>query len=134
MAFENAKLIQDIKDLFESFVQAAVTAIEQRDPTTSGHSERVALLTVGLAERVDAVSTGPLAGFCFSRDQLQELRYAGLLHDFGKVGVREKVPRQGQEALRRPDERHPPALRLRRQVARGGAPAPEARGRAFRRG
>jgi HD-GYP domain-containing protein (c-di-GMP phosphodiesterase class II) len=97
VAFENAKLIQDIKDLFESFVKAAVTAIEQRDPTTSGHSERVALLTVGLAERVDAVSAGPLAGFCFSRDQLRELRYAGLLHDFGKVGVREDVLVKGKK-------------------------------------
>ena len=90
VAFENAKLIQDIKDLFESFVKAAVTAIEQRDPTTSGHSERVAVLTVGLAERVDSMTTGPLGAWRFTRDQLRELRYAGLLHDFGKVGVREK--------------------------------------------
>jgi len=97
VAFENAKLIQDIKDLFESFVTAAVKAIEQRDPTTSGHSERVALLTVGLAQRVDSVSTGPLAGVCFNRDQLRELRYAGLLHDFGKVGVREKVLVKGKK-------------------------------------
>ncbi len=97
VAFENAKLIQDIKDLFESFVTAAVKAIEQRDPTTSGHSERVAILTVGLAERVDAASAGPLAGVCFSRDQLRELRYAGLLHDFGKVGVREKFLVKGKK-------------------------------------
>ncbi len=97
VAFENAKLIQDIKDLFESFVKAAVTAIEQRDPTTSGHSERVAVLTVGLAERVDAAAGGPLAGVHFSRDQLRELRYAGLLHDFGKVGVREKILVKGKK-------------------------------------
>jgi HD-GYP domain-containing protein (c-di-GMP phosphodiesterase class II) len=97
VAFENAKLIQDIKDLFESFVKAAVTAIEQRDPTTSGHSERVAVLTVGLAERVDGIGAGPLAGVSFSRDQLRELRYAGLLHDFGKVGVREKVLVKGKK-------------------------------------
>ena len=67
-------------------------AIEQRDPTTSGHSERVAVLTVGLAEKVDAVTAGPLARLSFTRDQLQEIRYASLLHDFGKVGVQEKVP------------------------------------------
>jgi HD-GYP domain-containing protein (c-di-GMP phosphodiesterase class II) len=91
VAFENAKLLQDIRDLFDSFVYAAVTAIEQRDPVTSGHSERVATLTVKLAERVDAVSTGPLSELHFSYDQLQELRYAALLHDFGKVGVKEKV-------------------------------------------
>jgi hypothetical protein len=37
------------------------------------------------------VNTGPLGGVSFSPDQLRELRYASLLHDFGKVGVREHV-------------------------------------------
>jgi len=91
VAFENTLLIQDIKHLFDSFVKASVTAIESRDPTTSGHSERVALLTVGIAEKVDAADHGPFRELSFSRDQLQEIRYASLLHDFGKVGVREKV-------------------------------------------
>ncbi len=97
VAFENAKLLQDIRDLFEAFVRAAVTAIEQRDPTTSGHSERVAVLTVGLAERVDAASSGPFAEVRLDRDELRELRYAALLHDFGKVGVREKVLVKGKK-------------------------------------
>jgi HD-GYP domain-containing protein (c-di-GMP phosphodiesterase class II) len=91
VAFENAKLLEDIRRLFDSFVRASVTAIEQRDPTTSGHSERVATLTVGLAESLERVTSGPLAGTRLSGDQLRELRYAALLHDFGKVGVREKV-------------------------------------------
>jgi hypothetical protein len=77
--------------LFEGFVTAAVTAIESRDPTTSGHSFRVATLTTGLAEAVDRHGEGPYAGVKFSKDELRELRYAGLLHDFGKVGVRERV-------------------------------------------
>src|SRR5205814_926032 len=34
---------------------------------------------------------GSHRGVRFSREQLRELRYAGLLHDFGKVGVREQV-------------------------------------------
>ena len=68
-----------------------MTAIEQRDKTTSGHSGRVAELTVGLAEKVDALDDGPFRELRFTRDQLQEIRYASLLHDFGKVGVREKV-------------------------------------------
>jgi HD-GYP domain-containing protein (c-di-GMP phosphodiesterase class II) len=97
VAFENTLLIQDIKNLFDSFVRAAVTAIEQRDPTTSGHSGRVAVLTVGLAERVDAASGGPFRDVHFTRDQLQEIRYASLLHDFGKVGVREKVLVKGKK-------------------------------------
>lgn len=87
----NNRLVDDIKRLFESFVQASVTAIESRDPTTSGHSQRVAELTVGLAQKIDGHSSGIFAPVRFSRDQIQEIKYASLLHDFGKVGVREKV-------------------------------------------
>jgi HD-GYP domain-containing protein (c-di-GMP phosphodiesterase class II) len=97
VAFENARLIQDIKDLFDSFVKASVTAIESRDPTTSGHSSRVATLTVGIGEKLDTLETGPFRDVRFTRDQLQEIRYASLLHDFGKVGVREKVLIKGKK-------------------------------------
>ena len=54
-------------------------------------------LTVGLAEKVDAVASGPFRDVRFTRDQLQEIRYASLLHDFGKVGVREKVLIKGKK-------------------------------------
>ena len=91
VAIENSRLYEDIERLFEGFVTAAVTAIESRDPTTSGHSGRVATLTVGLAEAVDRAGDGPYRDVRFTREQLRELRYAGLLHDFGKVGVREQV-------------------------------------------
>jgi HD-GYP domain-containing protein (c-di-GMP phosphodiesterase class II) len=91
VALENARLYAEIEALFEGFVRASVKAIEQRDPTTSGHSERVATLTVALAEVVDRTSHGPLAAVRFDRDDLRELQYAALLHDFGKVGVREDV-------------------------------------------
>ena len=91
VAIENSLLYEDIEKLFEGFVTAAVTAIESRDPTTSGHSGRVATLTVGLAEAVDRGGPGKYREVKFSRTQLRELRYAGLLHDFGKVGVREQV-------------------------------------------
>ena len=91
VAIENSLLYQDIEKLFEGLVTAAVTAIEARDPTTSGHSARVATLTVSLAEAVDHGGEGPYRAVRFSREQLRELRYAGLLHDFGKVGVREQV-------------------------------------------
>ncbi len=97
VAYENTRLIEDIRNLFDSFVRASVTAIESRDPTTSGHSGRVAILTCGLAEKVDASEATPFRGVGFSRDQLQEIRYASLLHDFGKVGVREKVLIKGKK-------------------------------------
>jgi len=91
VAIENSRLYDDIERLFEGFVLAAVHAIEQRDPTTYGHSGRVADMTVGLAETVDRAGDGPYRGVRFSREQLKEIRYAALLHDFGKVGVREQV-------------------------------------------
>ena len=92
---EGAKEIQKLKDeiekLFEGFVDASVKAIEARDPSTRGHSVRVALLTVGLAEAVNRTDGGAYGSTRFTEAQLKELRYASLLHDFGKVGVRESV-------------------------------------------
>lgn len=91
VALENANLYAEIEALFEGFVRASVTAIEQRDPSTSGHSQRVADLTVALAEFVDRSDAPPFVDLRFSRQDLREIEYAGLLHDFGKVGVREQV-------------------------------------------
>ncbi|HYI09975.1 MAG TPA: HD domain-containing phosphohydrolase [Thermoanaerobaculia bacterium] len=91
VAVENNLLYESIERLFEGFVTAAVTAIEQRDPTTSGHSFRVADLTVELARVVDRIDFGEFAEVRFTPDQVREIRYASLLHDFGKVGVREQV-------------------------------------------
>ena len=91
VAIENSRLYEEIERLFEGFVKAAVHAIEQRDPTTFGHSGRVANMTVGLAAVVDRAEDGAYRGVTFTREQIKEIRYAGLLHDFGKVGVREQV-------------------------------------------
>jgi HD-GYP domain-containing protein (c-di-GMP phosphodiesterase class II) len=91
VALENSKLYQKQQELFEGFVRASVTAIESRDPTTSGHSFRVANLTVAMAEAVDRAGDGVYQDVQFTRDQMKEIRYASLLHDFGKVGVREDV-------------------------------------------
>ena len=107
VAVENRRLTENIRRLFEGFVEASVTAIEQRDPTTSGHSERVALLSCGLAELADRSDAGPFASFHIDKEELRELRYAAVLHDFGKVGVREwvlvkarKLPPGRRELLR----------------------------------
>jgi HD-GYP domain-containing protein (c-di-GMP phosphodiesterase class II) len=90
-AIENAMLHEEISRLFEGFVQASVMAIESRDPTTAGHSGRVASLTVQLAQATEQSPAGPYRDLRFSAEQIQELRYASLLHDFGKIGVREPV-------------------------------------------
>lgn len=91
IALENALLYQEIRNIFEGFVRASVQAIEQRDPSTSGHSQRVSVLSCLLAERVSSVETGQFRDARFSLRELQELKYAALLHDFGKIGVREQV-------------------------------------------
>ena len=88
VALDNHQLIAESQLLFDAFVEASVAAIEDRDPATGGHSQRVARLTVRLAEAM-----AELPGFegVARPDRLTELRYASLLHDFGKVGVREEV-------------------------------------------
>jgi len=91
ISLENALLLEEIRRIFEGFVSASVEAIESRDPTTSGHSRRVADLTVGLAKAVERVETGPYREATFTREDLREIEYASLLHDFGKIGVREEV-------------------------------------------
>jgi HD-GYP domain-containing protein (c-di-GMP phosphodiesterase class II) len=91
VALENSMLYADIERLFEGFIKASVHAIEARDPTTAGHSFRVADFTERLALAVDRSDEAELRRVCFTKEQLRELRYASLLHDFGKVGVRENV-------------------------------------------
>ncbi|MEG4208886.1 HD domain-containing phosphohydrolase [Microcoleus sp. S13_B4] len=91
ISIERNQLQDSIEHLFEGFVKASVQVIEARDPCTYGHSERVAALTVRLSEEVNTVSSGELRSIYFNNRQIQELRYAALLHDFGKIGVSEAV-------------------------------------------
>jgi len=91
VALNNNLLLREIESLFEAFVVASSGAIEDRDPTTSGHSRRVTRLTLSLARAVNETSEGPYGEARFSPAQLRELRYAALLHDFGKIGVREAI-------------------------------------------
>jgi len=91
VALDNKSLLDSIQALFDGFVQASVTAIEQRDPSTAGHSGRVESLTASLARAVTEIETGKYRDIFLTDDQLKELRYACLLHDFGKVGVREHI-------------------------------------------
>lgn len=90
-ALERVKLTENIYEMFEGVVKMSVAAIDARDPATAGHSERVARYTVRLAEEMGLIDEGPLADRELSREELGELRYAALLHDIGKVAVREAV-------------------------------------------
>ena len=91
IALENARLYQEIRKMFEGFVKASVVAIEAKDPVTHGHSERVADLTVAMAQTINDIHEGPFANVNFSEKDMLQIRYASLLHDFGKVSVNEEV-------------------------------------------
>jgi len=80
IAVENANLYQELKDAFHGTAQALAETIEKRDPYTGGHTQRVMKYslaigkTMGLAEK-----------------ELEELKLAAILHDIGKIGIRDSI-------------------------------------------
>ncbi len=97
VSVENNALYQRIEKLFDNFVEASVMAIESRDPVTRGHSRRVAKMTVSLARRTAETETGPYRDLRLRDEEIRELKYAALLHDFGKVGVEERVLKKSKK-------------------------------------
>ncbi|MCL2178786.1 MAG: GAF domain-containing protein [Proteobacteria bacterium] len=87
MAIENAVLVAELGALFRGFVQASVLAVESRDSNATGHSSRVATLSVNLAKAVGEKNPKQK----LPKNELIELYYAALLHDFGKVGIYENT-------------------------------------------
>ncbi len=79
-AIENAELHDQLQSLFLSTVSALANSIDARDPYTKGHSDRVTTYAVMIAERLKLDS-----------DFLERLRYAGLLHDIGKIRIRDHI-------------------------------------------
>lgn len=80
VAIENATLAKEMKISFESFVKTLSSTIDARDPITAGHSERVAEYSVLLGEEMELQS-----------EEIEALRYASMLHDIGKIGIREDI-------------------------------------------
>jgi HD-GYP domain-containing protein (c-di-GMP phosphodiesterase class II) len=97
ISIERNHLLESIEGLFAGFVTAAVEAIESRDPNTAGHSARVAELSVRLSQEVNQVNTGIWRSIQFSDRQLQEIRYAAILHDFGKIAIPEIIIQKGKK-------------------------------------
>jgi HD-GYP domain-containing protein (c-di-GMP phosphodiesterase class II) len=85
IALTNRMLINQLEELFESFITLINTAIDEKSPYTGGHCQRVPMLTMMLAEAVNETKAGPLADFNMSDKDRYELKIAGLLHDCGKV-------------------------------------------------
>jgi len=88
---ERSQLFEEIEELLESFTISLVTALDQRDPITAGHSKRVTEYTLSLARAVNDVGYGPYKDQQFTEEEYKEMYYACLLHDVGKIGVREFV-------------------------------------------
>jgi len=85
MALTNRLLLQQLEDLFESFIKLLNKAIDEKSPYTAGHCDRVPILTMLLAEAAHASESGPLAHWHMTDKDRYELKIAGLLHDCGKV-------------------------------------------------
>ncbi|MFH1563713.1 MAG: HD domain-containing phosphohydrolase [Nitrospirota bacterium] len=83
IAIENARLYEDLKDLFFNSIKALVTTIEAKDPYTRGHSERVMKYSQAIASKLN-----------LSDDEKETIRLAGLLHDIGKIGIDEAIIRK----------------------------------------
>jgi len=118
VAVENSMLHEENEALFENTVLTTAQAIEERDPATSGHVWRVSAFSVALAKAVQERAAE--FGQSYDRDRLRQLRYAGLLHDVGKIGVREAVLTKARKLAEPAVELI--AERLRRMAAEAGTP------------
>lgn len=88
---ERNTLLNDIRKLFKTFIESLVTSLDQRDPVTAGHSARVAGYGICLAQKVSQSTQDTFKDTVISNDELKALYYAGLLHDIGKIGVKESI-------------------------------------------
>jgi len=80
MAIENARLFKDLQDAYVSTVRLLVSRIEEKDPYTHGHTERVAAYAVGIAKEMG-----------FIPDEVQRIQFGAFLHDIGKVHTEDHV-------------------------------------------
>ena len=85
IALSNRLLIQQLEDLFESFIDMINLAIDDKSPHTGGHCQRVPELTLMLADAAADTTDGPLASFAMSEPDRYELKIASMLHDCGKI-------------------------------------------------
>ena len=85
VAITNNQLIEQLEDLFESFIKLLATAIDKKSPYTGGHCSRVPIITMMLAEAVEKVDYGPYKEFKMNDEERNALKIAAWLHDCGKV-------------------------------------------------
>ncbi len=97
VAITNVKLIQDMENLFNAFVKVMATAIDEKSPVAAGHIRRVVELTCKMADTINEQKDGPFANVYFDKDQLNELKIAGWMHDIGKVTTPVQIVEKGKK-------------------------------------
>ncbi len=95
VAITNVRLIHELEELLESFILLIADAIDEKSPYTGGHCKRVPVISMMLADKVNAADWGPLKQVTFTEDDLHELRIAAWLHDVGKITTPEYVVDKG---------------------------------------
>ena len=80
ISIENVRLYQDIRDNYLKTISAFALAVEAKDEYTHGHSENVMTFTIMIAKHLN-----------LPPDEIEQFKYAGLLHDIGKIGVSERI-------------------------------------------
>jgi len=91
VAITNVKLIGDLRDLFDAFIQAIATAIDEKSSYTAGHVRRVVELTMRIAGAINRSNDDEWGDTKFSAEELEELRMAAWMHDVGKITTPEYV-------------------------------------------
>jgi len=80
IAIENARLFEDAQEANFDSIRALTEALEVKDAYTRGHSDRLVRYAMTIAEKLG-----------LSLQKREEVMYAAILHDIGKIGVREEV-------------------------------------------
>jgi len=91
VAISNAKLINDLRVLLESFIESITSVIDAKSPYTGGHVQKVAQLTMIIANALNEADDGYFKDLTYDFDQMNELRIAALMHDVGKVATPEYI-------------------------------------------
>lgn len=80
ISIHNSNLFTERERQFKSILQVLAASIDARDPLTAGHSEKVTEYTVGICRELG-----------LPKDYCEMMRVAALLHDYGKIGVRDSI-------------------------------------------
>jgi len=91
IAIETRQLLKARKSLLDATIRMIANAIDAKSPYTSGHCQRVPMLTMALTQAAQASRTEPFADFALSPEEWEAVEVAGWLHDCGKLTTAEYV-------------------------------------------